>query len=107
MEHIIQFAVGIDDNAIVKRVEATAEKAIIETLTNDVRSKIFYKGWGKSVVDPDRDPLNTFAKDIIEKEILKEKEAIVERAAEMLVEKPARTKIVKEMVQNVLSEMEK
>ena len=33
MEHIIQFAVGIDDNAIVKRVEEQAEKQIVETLT--------------------------------------------------------------------------
>ena len=36
MEHIVQFAIGIDDEAIVKRIEENAEK----TITKDLRYKV-------------------------------------------------------------------
>ena len=48
MEHIVQFGIGIDDESIRKRIEETAEKQIIETLTKDVKSTIFEKdSWSK------------------------------------------------------------
>ncbi len=47
MEHIVQFAIGIDDNAIRKVVESTAEKQIIDDIRQQVLDKMLEKsGWG-------------------------------------------------------------
>lgn len=36
MEHIVQFAIGIDDKGIKERIEKSAEKQIIERLYHDI-----------------------------------------------------------------------
>lgn len=41
MEHIVQFAIGIDDDAIRERIVANAEKEIIKDLKQDVANKLF------------------------------------------------------------------
>ena len=40
MEHIVQFAIGIDDESIRKTVIETAEKQIIDKLYSDCKSII-------------------------------------------------------------------
>ena len=45
MEHILQFAINIDDNTIKQNIEAKAEKQVIEQLVKDVKSSIIDK-WG-------------------------------------------------------------
>lgn len=67
MEHVIQIAISIEDEKIVERVEETAEKQIIETLTDRVENVISEKrGWyGKS--ENDYTPL----KDMVSEQITK------------------------------------
>ena len=45
MEHIIQFGIGIDDDAIRKRIEEGAEKAILKNIEDGVRSSLFQKDY--------------------------------------------------------------
>ena len=39
MEHIVQFAIGIDDNAIKKRVEDNAYDDIVERLIKEAKKR--------------------------------------------------------------------
>lgn len=41
MEHIVQFAIGIDDEAIKKRITESAEKQITDSIQKDVEKMIF------------------------------------------------------------------
>ena len=41
MEHIVQFAIGIDDEAIRKRIAESAEKQIVASIKEDVESILF------------------------------------------------------------------
>lgn len=51
MEHIVQFAIGIDDEAIRNRVTESAEKQITESIKRDVEGTIFCKEWHNNNVD--------------------------------------------------------
>ena len=41
MEHIVQFAISIDDDTITKRVEERAEKVIIDDIRKKVENAFF------------------------------------------------------------------
>lgn len=101
MEHIVQFAIGIDDNAIVKRIEENAEKTITDELKKSVMSIIFetnrYTG-----------KLSNMASDWTERRVenfLEDHKAeIIECAGKYLAEKLARTKAAKEIVEDMKNE---
>ena len=96
MEHIVQFAIGIDDNAIRQRVEQSAEKTIIQQLTNDIK-KTFYE------TDYYGRPSNTPSEFILEKIelFLKDnRDDILEMAADKIAERLARSKRGKEILEN-------
>lgn len=99
MEHIVQFAIGIDDNAIKERVTANAEKEIIKSIKQDVANKLF-STWYRDA-DPKKDPLNEFSKGIIEKFLEQHQEEILNKAAAHLADKLARTKKGKEILNNL------
>ena len=40
MEHIVQFAIGIDDNAIKKRIEENAYDDILERLVKEAKNSL-------------------------------------------------------------------
>lgn len=40
MEHIVQFAIGIDDEAIVKRVTQVAEKQIVKAIQEKAEDQL-------------------------------------------------------------------
>lgn len=93
MEHIVQFAIGIDDEAIRKRIEASAEKQIIDSIKSEVTDQIFRKGtWTKET------QLHSWVRDIIVDAILEHKDDIIKSAAMELCEYMKRTKAVKEAV---------
>lgn len=103
MEHIVQFAVSIDDNAIVKNVTEHAEKEIINELKQDVANKIFQSSsyYRNANADPKTDRLSYFAENII-KEMFKENEQyILDKAAAILADKLARSKKGKEILGNL------
>lgn len=91
MEHIVQFALGIDDEAIKANVEKNAEQSIISDIGKDVRKELF-KGdrWNSSIT--------SFAEVCIEKYLDSIKGEIIDAAAERLADKLSRTKAGREAV---------
>ena len=93
MEHIVQFAVSIDDNAITQYVTKNAEKEIIKDLKQQVAKRLFESRYYRGNSDPERDPLNEWAKNEIINTFLDEnKDKIISEAAKELAVKLARTK---------------
>ena len=99
MEHIVQFGIGIDDDAIREIVMKKAEKSIVEDLKKDIRSEIIreifvcdYDWYGKErKID-----LQDWVKDLVEKTLKDNKDQIIKMASERLADKMSRTKAVKE-----------
>ena len=97
MEHIVQFAIGIDDNAIKKRVEDNAYDDILEKLVKEAKNSLpRSKSFGSDVnwrylVD---DRLDYFLE--------KNRDDIIDAAAEKLCESFKRTKAYKEKMTEVM-----
>lgn len=101
MEHIVQFAIGIDDNAIVKNVLAHAEKEIIKELKQEVANKMFEAYYWNQNADPKKDKLSTFSEHIVVGFLEENKEYILDKAAAILADKLARSKKGKEILGNL------
>ena len=99
MEHIVQFAIGIDDEAIRKRIEASAENQIIDSIKSDVTDQIFRKSNWKNETQ-----LHSWVKDIVVEAILEHKDDIIKSAAMELCEYMKRTKAVREAVAGAVEE---
>lgn len=94
MEHFLQFAVNIDDDTIVKRIQENAEKTITKELKTEIGKNIFSTDYyGRPT-----DRLSEWSASFIEVFLEKYKDQIIEAAANALAEKLLRTKAVKEMV---------
>lgn len=109
MEHIVQFAIGIDDDAIRKELEANAVKQIEKDLKQDLIDKLFDAGnnWSRfnNHANPNNDPLAGWVRNMVSETLLTYKDQIIERAAEILAESMKRTKIVREATQKVVKEV--
>lgn len=101
MEHIVQFAIGIDDDAIVKKVSENAEKEIIKELKQDVANKIFEAYYWNKNADPKTDRLSNFSEHIVLSFLEENKEDIITKAAALLADRLARTKKGKEILNNL------
>lgn len=101
MEHIIQMAISVEDEKIVKRVEETAENQIIQMLTEKVENVISERhGWyGKS--ERDYAPLKNMVSEQISKILDENKYLILSEASKILADKLARSKAGKEVLQNL------
>ena len=100
MEHIVQFGIGIDDEAIRKIIMEKAEQSILDDLKKQIRTDIdnqifvIDRGWyGK---DYKRVGLQDWVKDLVEKTLKDNKDQIIKMASERLADKISRTKAVKE-----------
>ena len=96
MEHIVQFAVGIDDEAIKKQVEEHAVENIKKELKRDIANKIFRSDYYKGNADPTIDPLSEFSAEIVKDVMATYKDEIIQCAAELLADSYKRTKAWKE-----------
>lgn len=93
MEHIVQFAISIDDQTIAKRIEANAEKAITENLQEMVAKIMFGSTYyGK----PDTNQLSMKSQAIVERWLTAHTAEIIDAAGKYLAEKLVRTKAGKE-----------
>ena len=100
MEHIVQFAIGIDDNKIRETLEQTAVHDIEESIKKDVLGKILHKtGYAYGEVNFKEDDLNAFARKILEDLLVGWKDDIVEKSAQYLTDYLKRTKAVKQLVE--------
>lgn len=106
MEHIVQFAVGIDDDAIVKKIEEYAVKTITTELKQSVANKMFEPAYYASKnANPDSDPLSRFSANIVGQFLDENKKNILEKAAAMLADKMYKSKTVREKMLDKSSEM--
>lgn len=97
MEHIVQFAIGIDDDGIRKRIEASAEKQITENIERQVRDQLFEAYYGLHA--DENSPLSDYSKRLIENFLEKHKDEMLEKAATYLAEKLARSKAGKALLE--------
>lgn len=101
MEHIIQFAVGVDDEAIRNRVVAAAEEQIIKDIEQQVRDKLFSANYYGRHAD-EKSPLSDYSKNLINEFLEKHSEEIVDKTAVYLADKLSRTKKAKEILNSEL-----
>ena len=102
MEHIVQFAVSIDDSAITRYVTKNAEKEIIKDLKQQVTNRLFESRYYRGDSDPERDPLSEWAKEKIINTFLDEnKDKIISEAAKELAVKLSRTKAGKAILEEL------
>ena len=88
MEHILQFAINIDDETIKSRIEKSATDKMVDELTKDVRDSIFSR-WSNSGFSP-------AAERIINKVLEDNKEEITKNASKMVAESIKRSKKYKD-----------
>ena len=98
MEHIVQFAIGIDDEGIRERITEQAEKQIIKNIEQSVRNKLFDASYYGRNAD-EKSPLSDYSKRLIETFLEKHKDEIIEKAAVHLAEKLARSKAGKALLE--------
>ena len=102
MEHIVQFGITIDDERIKQHVEDKALEQVVKDLKSDILRGL-PRGYGR---DKDGNP-NVDWTSIAENSLTdilndqKIKDQIVEKAAQMLVDKVSRTKAWREKYKDI------
>ena len=103
MEHVIQFGVSIDDDAIQKRIVENAEKVITEDIKKEVMGKIFEKDrYSYGAVD--KFHLSDIGERIIADAVMEHKDEIIKLAAQMVADKVFRSKKWKDKYSEVTEE---
>lgn len=98
MEHILQFAVSIDDTTIEKLViESAAEQLADEIIDEAKKSLGLIDRYGR--LDKDGKGYS-IAKEAIEKAVKEREDEIIDRAIERIVEKTYRGKKYQKMLDN-------
>ena len=98
MEHIVQFAIGIDDESIRNRIMETAENQIIDTIRREIERELFEVRYG-SISN-----MRQVALSMVEEWLNDHKQEIIDKAAVYLADKLSRTKAAKEMLAEVVSD---
>ena len=98
MEHIVQFAISIDDQTIAKKIEDNAEKQIIKQIEQQIRNGLFEHYYSSNA--DEKSELNEYSKRIVENFLEKHKEEILEKAAIHLSDKLVRTKAGKALLED-------
>ena len=93
MEHIVQFAINIDDDRIRSIIEQGAEKQIVKDLQQQVLNKLLTpSGYYRSINATPDDPLSPFTEGVVKSVFEQHEDKIIEKAAELLADRLARTK---------------
>lgn len=97
MEHIIQFGVTIDDDAIKKNIEEKARNQITEELKAEIRKELFVgTGWNRN-----RD-LSYKVQELIKDTVRECQDQIIKDATAQLVETMKRSKKYKEALAKIV-----
>lgn len=97
MEHIVQFGITIDDDAIRRHVEAKAADSVVKGL----KQSLFRLGYNDRPMGITEDVEN-----VIDAFLEEHKQEIIDAAAERLADRLVRTKAVKEAVAKTVKEVE-
>lgn len=96
MEHVVQFAIGIDDERIVKLVEENASKQIIGELKQQVANRIFSANYYGQNANPSRDKLSDVSEKIVADFLEDNKDIIIQRASEILADRMLKSKTIRD-----------
>lgn len=92
MEHIVQFAIGIDDKAIKNRVEEYAYRDVLDKLAKNAVDSVFAHTSAYS-----RENMwKTLMEDALRSFLEERKDEIIDKAANMLADRFQRTKKYRE-----------
>ena len=95
MEHIIQFGVTIDDDAIKKNIEKNAVDKLVTDIKKEVRDEIFVgSGWNRG--------LSYKVQEIIKEAMAEYKDEIIKEATAEIVETMKRSKKYKEALAKIV-----
>jgi len=100
MDHIVQFAISIDDDRIKQSVEQNAEKQIIKDLKQNVLNNLLTSRYYHGNATPD-DPLSSVSETIIRQVFKEHEEQIIDKAAKLLADKLARSKSGKAILEDL------
>ena len=103
MEHIVQFALGIDDRRIIKEIEKTAERQVIENITKEIKGIIYDRsGWyGNRETN---EPLKQMIRGQLDDILAENKETILSEASRILADRLARSKAGKALLEDLKCE---
>lgn len=105
MEHIVQFAIGIDDDAIKKNLEESAVNQITDNIQDDVEKAMFNHRYSynyRQRTDVDKDSPKEWVVNIVKEVIEANKDQIIGCAIEELTKNMMRSKIVREAVKGAV-----
>lgn len=92
MEHIVQFAIGIDDKAIQNRIEEYAYRDVLDKLAKNAVDSVFARTNAYS-----RENMwKTLMEDALHSFLEERKDEIIDKAANMLADRFQRTKKYRE-----------
>ena len=99
MEHIVQFAIGIDDKAIQNRIEEHAYSDVLDKLTKNAMDSVFRNTSAYS-----RENMwKTMMGDALQSFLEERKDEIIDKAANMLADRFQRTKKYREAMGDVIA----
>lgn len=100
MEHILQFAVSIDDTAIEKLVIEGATKQLANEIIDKAKKSIgLADRYGRIILDEDGEGY-FIVKEAIEKAVKEREDEIIDRVIDRIVEKTYRGKKYQKMLDN-------
>lgn len=97
MEHIVQFGITIDDDAIKKNLESAAVKEVVKELKQQIFSSSY---WGGNV-----DGLSYNAEQLVKDLFIEYKDVIIEEAAKIVADSIKRSKKYKAALAQITEEM--
>lgn len=97
MEHIVQFGINIDDEAIKRTVMESGVKTIEAQIKQAIINKVF-TSYRYGNANPASDPLSTWAQNLVADTLAENRDAIINQAAAVLAEKMAKSTKVREAV---------
>lgn len=99
MEHILQFAINIDDETIKQRVEQSATDKMAAEVTKSVKNAIFTNQyWGGS-------GFTTAVEKIIREVLTDYKDVIIDQAVKMVADSIKRSKAYKTAVADMVEDL--
>lgn len=104
-EHIVQIGVCVDDDAIARGVQQSAEKEVIKMICEKVESVICGKyGYSYSRINKDDlTPLRNIVEQKVDEIINENKQYILDSASKILADRLARSKAGKAILENLNS----
>ena len=100
MEHILQFGISIDDEAIKKSIASKVEREIINHICSDMEKELFRMSYGGSNIQG----LSYQGEQIVKDWLESHSDVIIEKTVESLCNYLKRTKAIKEAVKSVLED---